>query len=234
MKRMSKRHLITLVAAGAAVVAVALAGTAIAARSDSSQSSFMDSLAKHLGISTEKLQDAAKAAAIDQIDAALADGRITKEQADAAKERIQSGDAPLLLGPRFRDGGPGFGFGFRAGPGFGPGPGFGFHHFGELGAAAADYLGLTEDQLHEQLFAGKSLAQIAKDKGKSTDGLKKALHDAVKEDLDAAVKAGRITQAQADQALSRFDERADDLVNGTPGERPRLERMPADARVLIF
>src|SRR5262245_6859301 len=141
MKRMSKRHLITLVAAGAAVVAVALAGTAIAARSDSSQSSFMDSLAKHLGISTEKLQDAAKAAAIDQIDAALADGRITKEQADAAKERIQSGDAPLLLGPRFRDGGPGFGFGFRDG---GPGPGFGFHHFGQLGEAAADYLGLSE------------------------------------------------------------------------------------------
>ena len=96
------------------------------------------------------------------------------------------------------------------------------------------YLGLTEAQLHEQLRAGKSLAQIAKDKGKSTDGLKKALHDAVKEDLDAAVKAGRITQAQADEALARFDERADDLINRTPGEHPRLERMHADARVLIF
>ena len=110
----------------------------------------------------------------------------------------------------------------------------GFHHFGELGAAAADYLDLTEAQLHEQLRSGKSLAQIAKDKGKSTDGLKKALHDAVKKDLDAAVDAGRITQAQADEALQRFDERADDLINRTPGEHPRLERMRADARVLVF
>ena len=81
---------------------------------------------------------------------------------------------------------------------------------------------------------GKSLAQIAKDKGKSTDGLKKALHDAVKKDLDAAVGAGRITQAQADEALQRFDERADDLINRTPGEHPRFERMRADARVLVF
>jgi hypothetical protein len=233
---MSTRRIMYLVAAAAGAVVVGLAGSAIAAGNTSSPTSFMQSLAKHLGISTEKLQDAAKAAAIDQIDAALADGKITKEQADAAKERIQSGDAPLLFfGPRFRDGGPGFGF--RHGPGFGfggPGPGFGFHHFGEPGAAAADYLGLTEAQLHEQLSSGKSLAQIAKDKGKSTDGLKKALHDAAKKDLDAAVDAGRITQAQADEALDRFDERADDLINRTPGEHPRLERMPADARVLIF
>ena len=229
---MSTRRFMYLIAAAAGAVVVGLAGSAIAAGNASSPTSFMQSLAKHLGISTEKLQDAAKAAAIDQIDAALADGKITKEQADAAKERIQSGDAPLLFfGPRFRDG-PGFGFrhGFR----FGPGPGFGFHHFGDLGEAAANYLGLTEAQLHEQVRAGKSLAQIAKDKGKSTDGLKQALHDAVKQDLGQAVKAGRITQAQADEALERFDQRADDLINRTPGEHPRLERIRADAPVLIF
>jgi hypothetical protein len=228
---MTRRRIVLPLAAGAAVFAVLAGASAIAtaAGTASSPTSFMQSLAKHLGVSTDKLQDAANAAAIDQIDAALADGKITKEQADAAKERIQSGDAPLLFfGPRFRDGGPGLPF--DRGPGFG----FGFHHFGELGEAAANYLGLTEAQLHEQLRAGKSLAQIAKDKGKSADGLKKALHDAVKEELDAAVKAGRITQAQADEALDRFDERADDLINRTPGEHPRLERMPADARVLIF
>jgi hypothetical protein len=226
---MRPRRSIYFVAVAAAAVVAVVAGSAIAASSASSPTTFMQSLAKHLGISTEKLQDAAKAAAIDQIDAALADGKITKEQADAAKERIQSGDAPLLFfGPRFRDGGPGLPFGH------GPGFGFGFHHVGELGAAAAHYLGLTEAQLHEQLRSGKSLAQIAKDQGKSTDGLKKALHDGVKKDLDAAVDAGRITRAQADEALQRFDERADDLVNRTPGEHPRFERMRAGARVLIF
>jgi hypothetical protein len=219
---MNTRRLIYLAAAAAAVVAVVVAGSAIAAGNASSPTAFMESLAKHLGVSTEKLQDAAKAAAIDQIDAALADGKITKEQADAAKERIQSGDAPLLfLGPHFRFGGPGFGFGHV------PGFGFGFHHAGGLSEAAADYLGLTEAELGTQLRDGKSLADIAEAEGKSTDGLEKALHDAVEEDLDDAVDAGRITQAQADEALDRFDERVDDLIARTPGVHPGFERLPA-------
>ena len=88
-----------------AAIAVAVGGVALAsaAGTTSTPSAFMESLAKHLGISTEKLQDAAKAAAIDQIDAALAEGKITKEQADAAKERINPA-RPLLLGPRFMAG----------------------------------------------------------------------------------------------------------------------------------
>jgi hypothetical protein len=220
---MTRRRVVVPLAVAAAAVAVLAGASAIATAAGSdaaSPSSFMQSLAKHLGISTDKLQDAAKAAAIDQIDALLADGKITKEQADAAKERVNSGDGPLLFfGPRFRGGDPDRG----------PGPRFGFHHhFGrDLLGAAADYLGVTEAQLHEQLRSGKSLAQIAKDGGKSTDGLKKALHDAVKTDLDAAVKAGDITQARADEALDRFDEHVDDLITRTPGERPRLERLHA-------
>src|SRR5262245_48842519 len=112
---MRRRTVISLLAA--AVVTI-VAGTAIAtaAGTSSTPSGFVQSLAKHLGISTEKLQDAAKAAAIDQVDAALAAGDITKEQAEALKERIKSGDTPLLFGPGLRHGGP---------DGFGP-PGFGF------------------------------------------------------------------------------------------------------------
>ena len=133
---MTRRRLTYFGAVAAAAIVAVVAGSALAAGNASSPTSFMQSLAKHLGISTEKLQDAAKAAAIDQIDAALADGKITKEQADAAKERIQSGDAPLLFfGPRFGDGGPASASGtarvrFRQRPG-------GFHDFGDLGAAAA-------------------------------------------------------------------------------------------------
>jgi hypothetical protein len=233
---MRRRTVISLLVA-AAVAVVAGGAIATAAGSASTPSTFMQSLAKHLGISTEKLQDAAKAAAIDQVDAALAAGDITKEQADALKERINSGDTPL--GPGLRRGGPdgfggppGFGFG---GPGrFGP-PGlggFGFHHFGSLLSAAADYLGVTEAELRTQLRDGSSLADVAKAKGKSTSGLTKALHDAVKEDLDAAVKAGRITQAQADEALARFDEHVDELIAKTPGSGRPMARM--HARVVIF
>lgn len=233
---MRRRTVISLLAA-ATVAIVAGGAIATAAGSASSPSTFMQSLAKHLGISTEKLQDAAKAAAIDQVDAAVAAGDITKEQADALKERINSGDTPLLFGPGFRHGGFGPpGFGFR-GPGrFGPpglgGFGFGFHHFGSLLGAAADYLGVTEAELRTELRNGSSLADVAKTKGKSTSGLTKALHDAVKEDLDAAVKAGRITQAQADEALSRFDEHVDELIAKTPGSDRPMGRI--HARVVIF
>jgi hypothetical protein len=236
---MRRLTVISLLAAAAVTI---VAGTAIAtaAGTSSTPSGFMQSLAKHLGISTEKLQDAAKAAAIDQVDAALAAGDITKEQADALKERINSGDTPLLFGPGFRRGGPG-GFGFGP-PGFGFGDrgrfgppglgGFEFHHFGSLLSAAADYLGVTEAELRTELRNGSSLADVAKTKGKSTSGLTKALHDAVKEDLDAAVKAGRITQAQADEALARFDEHVDELIAKTPGSDRPLGRM--HARVVIF
>ena len=83
--------------------------------------------------------------------------------------------------------------------------------------AAAKYLGLTEAELHTQLESGKTLAEIAKAQGKTVDGLKKALTDATKTKLDAAVKAGTITQAQADELLKRATEHLDDLVNGTFG-----------------
>ena len=49
-------------------------------------------MARHLGISSQKLEDATKAAAVDQVDAALKDGRITQAEADALKQRIESGD----------------------------------------------------------------------------------------------------------------------------------------------
>ncbi len=62
---------------------------------------------------------------------------------------------------------------------------------------------MTEAQLRTELMNGKTLAQVAKDKGKSVDGLVNALVADAKTRIDAAVKAGRLTQAQADQVLVR-------------------------------
>ena len=170
--------------------------------------SFFDSVAKHLGISSQKLEDATKAAAIDQVDAALKAGRITKEQADAMKARINSGKTPFL--------GPFFGPGFGGGPGFGHGSRH-FHGppllFGDKLSAAAKYLGLTEEQLRAKLDDGKTLAQIAKAQGKSVAGLEKAMLDAVQANLDQLVKDGKLTQKQADEFMSRIKEHLDDLVN---------------------
>jgi len=73
---------------------------------------------------------------------------------------------------------------------------------------------MTEEQLHTALENGKTLAQVAKDQGKTADGLITALTDDAKQKLNTAVKNGRLTQAQADQMLKDLQARIGDLVNG--------------------
>jgi hypothetical protein len=194
-----------LVAASALSIAVG-AGGAIAAEksSPSNGQSFLSRVAGHLGISTQKLEDATKAAAIDQVEADLRAGKITKAQADELKARIRQGNAPFLFGAPHRFGGP-----HRFGE---PGR---LHHapFGHL-SAAAEYLGLSVPALLEKLSSGQSLADIAKAQDKSVDGLKKAMVADAKERLDQAVENGMLTEAQAKEALSEIEARIDDLVNG--------------------
>ncbi len=66
---------------------------------------------------------------------------------------------------------------------------------------SAEYLGLTGEQLKEQLKSGKSLAKIAATTpGKSRDGLIAALTNAAEAEIKAALAAGKITPAQAEEA----------------------------------
>jgi hypothetical protein len=198
-----------VIAAGAAALAVVGGGAAIAASKigtpQEESKAIVDDAAKQLGVTPAKLSSALKKALENRVDAAVAAGRLTKEQGDALKKRIEAQDYPLIggLGPGFR---PGFG------PGHGGGPGM--HGFGHLTAAAA-YLGMTEAELRTQLAGGKTLADVAKAKGKSVDGLVSALVTDEKKELDAAVKAGRITQSQADAILANAKQRLTDAVNGT-------------------
>jgi hypothetical protein len=214
---MSKLTSKKVLAATVAGLAVAGGGAAIAAsQTESPASSFLDSVAKHLGISSAELEDATRAAAIDQVDQALEEGRITQEQADELKSRIESEDfpgflGPGLIGPRLFE----FGHAERGGPG---------HHmlFGDKLSSAADYLGLTQAELREQLAGGKSLAEIAEAEGKSVDGLQQAMLAGAKSDLDEAVRNERLTQEQADEIYEHLQSSIDDLVNGTlPGPRFR-------------
>ena len=69
--------------------------------------------------------------------------------------------------------------------------------------AAATYIGVTSAELRTQLEAGKSLATIATDNGKTADGLKAALTTAAKTDLDAAVTAGTPDAGAGGQAPRR-------------------------------
>jgi polyhydroxyalkanoate synthesis regulator phasin len=196
---MSKRK----VAIGAAaVLALAGGGAAIAAQKLTSpkeeSAAIVKDAANQLGVEPAALSSALKKALENRVDAAVADGRLTKEQGDELKQRIESDEFPLF-----------------AGPGFGEHGRFGMLH--DLDAAAS-YLGLSEDELRSQLESGKTLADVAKAQGKSVDGLVDALVAAFKTHLDQAVAAGKLTQAQADQVLADVKQRITDRVNGKAPE----------------
>lgn len=196
------------IAAGALAAAVAAAGGAYAAGKLDSPKARSDAIiadaAGQLNIPASKLSAALQKAIDDQIDAAVAAGRLTKEEGDALKQRVDSGDVPLVGG-----------FGFGPGPGHGLGhPGHGL--FGEGLEAAAGYLGITTDELRSELRSGKTLAQIATAHGKTADGLVAALVAAAKQRLDQAVAAGRITSSQEQTMLSRLQSLLQAVVNGTP------------------
>jgi hypothetical protein len=206
----------------AAVAAVALAvgvGAAVASNGDFAEKreAFMTDVAKRLGVSTDALNDAVKGARLDQVEQALKDGEITQEQADAAKQAIESGEG-RGFGPGHR--------GFKGG--FGGGHGFGHHgHRGGSLEAAADYLGLSQDELRTGLRGGKSLATIAGEEGTSVDGLKAAMVKDASAKLDEAVADGRITEEQKASLAERLSEMVDRLVDRTPRDRGGDDVKPA-------
>jgi polyhydroxyalkanoate synthesis regulator phasin len=197
-----------LIAGAVAGLTAAGGGAAIAATHMGSSPKqenqvIVNDAAKQLGVRPSELSAALKQALENRVDAAVDAGRLTKAEGSELKQRIEAGDVPLFAGP----GGPG-----------GPGR----HHGAPFGGldAAATYLGLTEAQLHAQLESGKSLADVAKAKDKSVDGLVTMLVDSAKKRLQSAVNDGRLTQRQADSILSDLKSHLTGFVNGTMPPRP--------------
>jgi hypothetical protein len=190
-------------------------GAAVAASKDSStspqaQTAITTDAASQLGVTSTALTAAIKKAMVDQIEAQVTAGTITKAQATTMEARLAQADAPLFaLG------------GGRGGPGDhgrgGGGPGGGPVSFD----AAATYIGVTTTELRTQLAAGTTLAAIATANGKTVDGLKAALTTAATNDLDAAVTAGRLTAAQETTILADLPTHLDQEINeahtGGPG-----------------
>lgn len=199
---------------------VAFAATKVLTPKQESEAVLNDA-ANQLGVSPQKLSDALKQALKNRVDAAVKEGRLTKSEGARIKARIDADELPFFpLGPRH-----GFGDHERH---------FLFHARLE---AAADYLGMTEAELRSTLDGGKTLAQVAKDRDKSVDGLIDAMTASAEKELDEAVKAGRLTEAEKKEMLLGLKARITDLVNGRFPPRfgpgfphrifPRGERPPA-------
>lgn len=184
-------------AAGAAAAAALLVGggAALAGPSGNERSARCEArlakIAEHRGVSVAELEAQIKERMLARVAAALEAGTISAERAAKLRERIAAAD--LCERPGHRN--------VRAGV------------RGML-AGAAHYLGLTKEELREQL-PGTSLSALAATQGKSVDGLKAAMIEPAEEKLAEAVASGRITQARADQALERLAHRVDRLVSKT-------------------
>jgi hypothetical protein len=206
----------------AALTVAAFAGGAYAATQNSTpntRQAFLNDVAKRLHVTPQQLTQALNGATVDQLQAAVKAGRLTQAEANKLAQRLkQNGSAPAIP----------FGFGFGLGPRFvhppglalpgGPSPGPGFFGGGRLAGplglhGAAGYLGLTIPQLFQQLSSGKSLAQIATSKGKTTSGLQQAMIASIKTRLDKLVANKVITSAQEKTALSRVSARVARAIN---------------------
>lgn len=203
MTRMQK------IAAGAvAVLAVGVAGGAVAATRlstpEQESKAVVDDAASRLGVTPQQLTNALKGALKARVDAAVKAGRLTQAEGNRVKERIDANEIPML-----GLGGP---HGHHR---------MGFHHGLD---AAAKYLGMTEAALRTQLESGKTLAQVAKAKGKSVDGLVNVLVAEKKERIDQAVENGDLTRAQANQILEDIRGRTEDMVNSRMPARPHFKR----------
>jgi hypothetical protein len=126
-------------------------------------------------------------------------GVINQAQADAITKALQEARPTFEHGPGGRWGG----------------------RFGADLEAAASALGVTIDQLRTELQT-KTLAQIAADHKIDIHKVIDTMTAVAKTKLDDAVKAGRLSQADADARLKELTDRLTNLVNQKlplPGDR---------------
>jgi hypothetical protein len=220
---------------GIAVLALAaFAGGAFAATQErpvNARQAFLSDVAQRLHVSTQQLLSAIKGADIDQLNRAVASGRVTAAQASKMKTMIARGGTlpfmgllgaqvvgpprmlPVPLGARQRP----FKLprGARAVPpgGFGPPRAAIAMAPGRVFGPLLGYLGVNPAQLLKGLQDGKTLAQIASEHGKSVAGLEHAIIASRKAMLAKLVAAKLITSASAAKRLARFDKRLTMLLS---------------------
>jgi hypothetical protein len=99
-----------------------------------------------------------------------------------------------------------------------------------LGASldvAAEALGITEDELHDALRDGQTIAEVASAQGVEVQAVIDALVAEATTRIDAAVADGDLTEEEATERKADLEGRVTDLVNGElPG--PFGGRGPGD------
>lgn len=161
--------------------------------------------ARKLGVDQARLIGALKDSAKEEIDELARAGRITQQQADRARQRIDQSEFGFLrvVPPR-----PAAGLGFLLGR-------------SHVISTVASMTNQSPQEVMQQLRSGKSLKEIAEARGVSESALIDRLLEPLKNRLQQAVSSGRLTQQRADEMLARARQMAQRMVEAHPGVRGR-------------
>jgi len=203
---------LAIVLVGTAVIGGGI-GLTVAQGEDTPIESFLGRVADKLGIGEDELRSAMTEAEQEVIDERVAEGKLTVEQGERLRERIEEKG---LLGPR---GGSLEGQRGRFCDGV-----FDCIHDrvrdhvrsqdGLPMEAAATVLGMEPEALLSELQEGKTLAQVAEEEqGMAVDAFTSAMLAQVRQELDALVADGKLTEEQADARFERVEENIDRIVN---------------------
>ncbi|MDO8672750.1 MAG: hypothetical protein Q7O66_15165 [Dehalococcoidia bacterium] len=186
------------------------------------QQTFISKLAKVLGIQEDQLKKGITQAQNEMVDDALKAGKLNQDQANKMKDRIGKGGnwgAPSMRPPKGRQ---------NMHPPMGPNgkpntpsmPGANGRQFMMPGMqnfmkTATDFLGMKPADLMAEMRQGKTLAQIAKDHGKSVVDLKNKLVTDAQTKIDEAATKGTITKDKAAELKKTLGDQADKFLNSS-------------------
>jgi ribosomal protein S20 len=166
-------------------------------------------VAQTQGVDVQTVIDAMVAEATARIDEAVQEGDLTAEEGNERKANLEERITRLVSEGKPKGGGP-----------RGRGPKL---------EAAAEPLGLSEEDLREQLRDGKTLAQVAEDRNVDKQKVIDAMVAEAITRIDQKVQDGDLTAEEANERKAELEERITTLVNegprrgrdGGPGGPPR-------------
>ena len=174
---------------------------------------YLQDLAHRLGVSVSTLQQDKLGAAEDVLAQLVKDGKLTQNQANQIKQRLQSHQACTGLGKGLW----GRGVTLQSLKQYLP----------DVATQVAQGLHMTSTQLVSQLQSGKSLSQIAKAQDVSSSQLQTIVTNAIQSTVNKAVSDGNLTQQQATnimQMLQKHPNALNRLLNGQLGKQLQAQQ----------
>lgn len=172
-------------------------------------------IAADQGMDTKALKQELESTLNERLDKAVAEGKLTADKEVQIKAQgVDKFDAKINQPWTGQKGKRGFN------------DDMGQHSFnkGMNNQTLQSVLGLDVDQLKEQLKGGKSLEQIAADKGISKDDLTAKFQAAMEANIDQAIKDQKMTADQATQMKAKLPERIDRMITQTHIHQPHVEK----------